>query len=156
MKRIAKILTQSGMRCAVAESCTGGLIGARLTDFPNSSQFFDCSIVAYSNSAKQQFLGVSPEILSDFGAVSQPTVAAMAEGILQRSQTQFSIAVSGIAGPGGGSLEKPVGTIWFAWASHNQPTHCEIHHLSGTRIKIRNRCVIIALSGLVKQLIPIS
>lgn len=153
VKRIAHLLSQHNLSCAVAESCTGGLIAARLTDYPGSSMWFDCGLVTYSNTAKQQFLGVSPEILTQFGAVSQETVTAMAEGILQRTQVHYSLAVSGIAGPGGGSLEKPVGTVWFAWASQNQPTQSQVHYLHGTRTKIRKTCVTIALSGLL-EIIP--
>ena len=153
VKRIAHLLRQHNLRCAVAESCTGGLIAARLTDYPGSSAWFDCGLVTYSNTAKQQFLGVSPEILTQFGAVSQATVTAMAEGLLQCTQVHYSLAVSGIAGPGGGSLEKPVGTVWFAWASQNQPTQSQVYHLHGTRTKIRKTCVNIALSGLL-EIIP--
>lgn len=145
---LATLLIQKDARCAVAESCTGGLVSAAMTTYPGSSQWFDCGLVTYSNAAKQQFLGVHSDILAQYGAVSQETVTAMAEGILQRTQVQFSLAVSGIAGPGGGNLEKPVGTIWFAWASQDQPTHTQIHHLSGTRTKIRKTCVSIAIEGL--------
>ncbi len=148
VKRIAHLLREHNLRCAVAESCTGGLIAARLTDYPGSSEWFDCGLVTYSNTAKQQFLGLSPQILTQFGAVSQETVIAMAEGVLQRTHVHYSLAVSGIAGPGGGSLEKPVGTVWFAWASQNQPTQSQMYHLQGTRNKIRKTCVTIALSGL--------
>ncbi len=150
VKRLAKRLIQKNNRCAVAESCTGGLVSAAMTAYPGSSQWFDCGLVTYSNAAKQQFLGVTPEILSQFGAVSQETVTAMAEGLLQRTQVQLSLAISGIAGPEGGSLEKPVGTVWFAWACHNQPTRTQVHHLSGTRATIRKTCVSIAVNGLLE------
>lgn len=145
---LATLLIRKDARCAVAESCTGGLISAAMTNYPGSSQWFDCGLVTYSNNAKQQFLGVSSDIIAQYGAVSQETVTAMAEGILQRTQVQFSLAVSGIAGPEGGSLEKPVGTIWFAWAGQGHPTHTKIHHLSGTRTMIRKACVSIAVDGL--------
>ena len=145
---LATLLIQKDARCAVAESCTGGLISAAMTTYPGSSQWFDCGLVTYSNTAKQEFLGVPTDILDQYGAVSQETVTAMAEGVLQRSQVQFSLAVSGIAGPEGGSLEKPVGTIWFAWASQDHPTHTATHHLSGTRTMIRKACVSIAIDGL--------
>ena len=150
--QLKQILVQKKLKYAVAESCTGGLISARLTAYPGSSQWFDCGLVTYSNEAKQQFLGVSRETLEQFGAVSQETVIAMAEGILQRRQVDLSIAVTGIAGPGGGSIEKPVGTVWFAWASKTQPTHSEVHHLIGTRTYIRNTSVKIALNGLLQNL----
>lgn len=152
VKRIADFLIQDNLRCAVAESCTGGLIAATMTSIPGSSQWFDCGLVTYSNDAKQRFLGVSAQILIQFGAVSQETVQAMAEGILQRSQAHFSLAVSGIAGPGGGSKEKPVGTVWLAWASHHQTTLSRVYHLQGTRTEIRRTCVTLALSGLLEQL----
>lgn len=146
--RLAILFTQKQLRCAVAESCTGGLIAAEITAYPGTSQWFDCGLVTYSNAAKHQFLGVTPETLHRFGAVSEATAISMAEGILHRSQVHISLAVTGIAGPGGGSLEKPVGTVWFAWASQGHPTRTELHHLSGTRTTIRNTCVTIALAGL--------
>lgn len=152
IQQLARILLAKDLRCAVAESCTGGLIAAAMTAYPGSSQWFDCGIVSYSNAAKQAFLGVTPVILNQYGAVSQETVTAMAEGILKRSQANLSVAVSGIAGPGGGSPEKPVGTIWFAWAHQNHSTHTQMVHLQGSRTHIRKRCVTIAVSGLVTSL----
>lgn len=149
--RLATVFTQKHLRCAVAESCTGGLIAAEITAYPGTSQWFDCGLVTYSNAAKHQFLGVTLETLQRFGAVSEETVKSMAEGILQRSQVHLSLAVTGIAGPGGGSVEEPVGTVWFAWASQGHPTRAELHHLNGTRSTIRNTCVTIALAGLLEQ-----
>lgn len=152
VKHIASLLIQGNQRCAVAESCTGGLIAATMTAIAGSSQWFDCGLVTYSNTAKQTFLGVSPDTLNHFGAVSQETVQSMAEGILQRTQVHYSLAVSGIAGPDGGTEEKPVGTVWFAWSSHNRPTISQVYHLQGNRTAIRKACVHIALSGLLAQL----
>ncbi|MGV3739793.1 MAG: CinA family protein [Gammaproteobacteria bacterium] len=151
-KHLKQILVQKKLRYAVAESCTGGLVAARLTAYPGSSQWFDCGLVTYSNEAKQQFLGVPKETLEQFGAVSRETAIAMAEGILQRTQVDLSLSITGIAGPSGGSKEKPVGTVWFAWASKTQPTRTEVHHLVGTRTYIRKTSVIIALNGLLQSL----
>lgn len=151
-KHLKQMLVQKKLRYAVAESCTGGLVAARLTAYPGSSQWFDCGLVTYSNEAKQQFLGVPKETLEQFGAVSRETAIAMAEGILKRTQVDLSLSVTGIAGPSGGSKEKPVGTVWFAWASKTQPTRTEVYHLVGTRTYIRKTSVIIALNGLLQSL----
>ena len=135
--------------CAVAESCTGGLIAAAITAQPGSSLWFDCGFVTYSNTSKQSLLGVSHQILNTHGAVSSETVIAMAEGTLSNSKAHISVAVSGIAGPDGGSTEKPVGTVWFAWAGPHTNTISICHHLTGTRAVIRSTCVSIALEGLI-------
>lgn len=151
-KHLKEVFVQRKLTYAVAESCTGGLVAAQLTAYPGSSQWFDCGIVAYSNAAKQQFLGVPAETLEQYGAVSQETAIAMAEGLLKRTQVDLTLSVTGIAGPSGGSLEKPVGTVWFAWASKNQATRTEVHHLLGTRTHIRKTSVLIAVNGLVQSL----
>ena len=138
VQQLARILLAKDLRCAVAESCTGGLIAAAMTAYPGSSQWFDCGIVSYSNAAKQTLLGVTPAIINQYGAVSQETVTAMAEGILQRSQANLRVAVSGIAGPGGGSAEKPVGLVHLALAIKNKPTvHVRCLFAQTTRTEIR-------------------
>ena len=114
---VGKLLLQKGKTLSTAESCTGGSIAQLITSIPGSSEYFKGSIVAYSNEIKEKFLGVSKQILIDHGAVSEQTVIAMAEGIRERFSTDFSIAVSGIAGPAGGTDEKPVGTTWIAVAT---------------------------------------
>ena len=106
-----------GWRVATAESCTGGLIAAALTHVPGSSDVVDRGFVTYSNAAKVAMLGVDPALIATHGAVSGPVAAAMAAGALARSEADAVVAVTGVAGPGGGSAEKPVGTVWFGWAT---------------------------------------
>lgn len=148
--KLSTLLIQKNLSCAVAESCTGGLIAAELTACPGSSQWFDCGCVTYSNSAKHDLLGVSQSLLETHGAVSEATVKSMAEGMLHHSKAQVSVAVSGIAGPGGGTLNKPVGTIWMAWASPNVLTQIIHYQLTGSRHSIRQQCVVLALKGLIQ------
>lgn len=111
-----------GKRMATAESCTGGMIAVALTDIAGSSDVFECGFVTYSNASKTALLGVDKAILKAFGAVSAETAQAMAEGALARSGAQVALSVTGIAGPGGGSAEKPVGLVWFGLAADGQPT----------------------------------
>ena len=118
--RLGGALARRGQRVATAESCTGGLIAALLTESPGSSAWFDRGFVTYSNAAKIDCLGVPEDLLARFGAVSEPVVRAMAIGTLARSDAALAIAVSGVAGPGGGSPEKPVGTVCVAWAHRPQ------------------------------------
>ena len=132
---------------ATAESCTGGLIANTLTDAPGSSEWFAGSIVAYSNDVKINLLGVSPEVLEEHGAVSRPVVLAMAQGILKTIGADISVAISGIAGPDGGTPEKPVGTIWMAWAWPGG-TRAKCYALSGDRITIKEQSVMAAVNGL--------
>ena len=113
---VAARLTSSGLRLATAESCTGGWIAKACTDLPGSSRWFLGGSVAYANDLKHSALGVDPAELDRHGAVSEPVVRAMAAGILERAAADLAVAVSGIAGPDGGSPDKPVGTVWFAWA----------------------------------------
>jgi len=113
---LAQALLQHGWMLSTAESCTGGLIAARCTDLAGSSDWFERGFVTYSNDAKHELLGVDPSLLRQHGAVSEPVAQAMALGALRHSQAQVSVAVTGIAGPSGGSADKPVGTVWFAWA----------------------------------------
>ena len=114
--RLGCALESDGALIACAESCTGGLIAAALTEIGGSSRWFDRGFVTYSNEAKQELLGVSLQSLQRFGAVSEPVAREMAQGALRRSRARIALAVTGIAGPGGGSLDKPVGTVCFAWA----------------------------------------
>ncbi len=116
---IGQLLRSKGMTLSTAESCTGGNIAQLITSIAGSSDYFKGSVVAYSNEIKEQFLGVPQQVITEYGAVSEQTVIAMAEGIRQRFVTDYSIAVSGIAGPGGGSMEKPIGTTWIAVATPN-------------------------------------
>lgn len=143
-------LTRARKALATAESCTGGWIAKSLTDIPGSSACFGFGFVSYSNDAKSRLLGVSGDTLETTGAVSESTVREMAEGALALSGADFAVAVSGIAGPDGGSEEKPVGTVWFAWSEKRGEapvTETECHRLDGNRDDVRARSVVIALSG---------
>jgi len=121
---------------AVAESCTGGLVAARITAVAGSSAYFDRGFVTYSNSAKVELLGVSPALLEAHGAVSSETALAMLAGVFERSNADFAAAVTGIAGPGGGTAEKPVGTVWVAWGGRGN-AEARLLQLSGDRGEVR-------------------
>ena len=144
-------LMQARLSVATAESCTGGWVGKALTDVAGSSGVFEYGIVSYSNDAKADLLGVSPESLAAHGAVSEAVVREMATGALDRSGADFAVAVSGIAGPGGGTEEKPVGTVWFAWVSRGMPepkVSTSRYLLKGDREAIRSQSVVLALQEL--------
>jgi len=140
------------MMLATAESCTGGGVASAVTEIAGSSVWFDRGFVTYSNQAKVDMLGVSNATLDSFGAVSEATVREMVEGALRHSQAQISLAVSGIAGPGGGTLEKPVGTVWFAWGCKQGECVARLHNLAGDRAEIRVQAVRIALQGVLEVL----
>lgn len=146
--QVGGLLKAHGMMLATAESCTGGGIAQAVTEIAGSSAWFERGFVTYANAAKVEMLGVRQATLDMHGAVSELTVREMAEGALQHSHAHTAVAVSGIAGPGGGTPEKPVGTVWFAWALRNGEIRAEVYHLSGTRAEIRARSVQIALQGL--------
>lgn len=138
-------LRSQQLMIATAESCTGGWVAKALTDQPGSSDYIGCGIVSYSNQAKQQLLGVSTESLRDHGAVSEPVVREMVSGALAVTGAQVAVAISGVAGPGGGSDEKPVGTVWFAWGRSPADTECVVEHFSGDRDSVRRQAVLFAL-----------
>ena len=135
-----------GIRLATAEGCTGGLIASLLTAIPGSSDVVERGFVAYSNAAKTELLGVPAEMIAAEGAVSGPVTERMAEGALQRSHADITIALTGIAGPGGGSAEKPVGLVWFGLAARDQPVFSERQVFSGDRTAIRLAAVARALT----------
>lgn len=141
-------LQEQGLKVAAAESCTGGLIAKRITDVPGSSGVFEFGWVTYANRAKTEMLGVPEEVLEYYGAVSEPVVKAMAEGALSRSRADVAVAVSGIAGPGGGTPEKPVGTVWLAWAFRGRETRTEMMFYPRDREAFRQMVSQKALSGL--------
>ena len=115
--QVAEQLLSKKLLMATAESCTGGLIAAACTDLAGSSVWFERGFVSYSNEAKTELLGVPADLIEAHGAVSEPVVRAMVEGALRHSRAQVAVAVTGVAGPGGGSPDKPVGTVWFGWAT---------------------------------------
>jgi nicotinamide-nucleotide amidase len=141
-------LLQRGLKLATAESCTGGWVAQAITATPGSSQWFERGFVTYSNAAKMELLGVHPDTLEHHGAVSEQTVREMAEGALRHSHAQLAVAVSGIAGPGGGSLDKPVGTVCLAWARSGGDTHVQSLQFMGNREAVRRQAVAAILKGL--------
>jgi nicotinamide-nucleotide amidase len=142
--RMAELLVQREWMLATAESCTGGLIGAACTDLAGSSTWFDRGFVTYSNAAKTEMLGVDTTVIARCGAVSKEVARAMVRGALQHSHAQVSLAVTGIAGPGGGGPDKPVGTVWFAWATP-QGVVSEMRTFGGDRAAVRAATVAHAL-----------
>ena len=147
-KAVVCHLAQQGLKAATAESCTGGLIAKRITDVPGASGVFECGWVTYADRAKTEMLGVPEEVLKRCGAVSEPVVKAMAEGALERSGADVAVAVSGIAGPGGGTPEKPVGTVWLAWAFRGGETRTEMMLYPRNRASFRKMVSQRALAGL--------
>lgn len=147
---LAERLAASGGVLATAESCTGGWIAKVLTDRPGSSAWFERGFVTYSNTAKCEMLGLDPARLARHGAVSRETVLAMAAGALMHSRADHSVAVSGIAGPGGGSPDKPVGTVWLAWGTP-RGVEAECRCFTGDREAVRRQTVVRALQGLLAR-----
>jgi len=146
-------LKTHGWMLATAESCTGGWVGQVVTAIPGSSSWYERGFITYANEAKIDMLGVSPETLARHGAVSEETACAMAAGALAHSRAQAAIAISGIAGPGGGTPEKPVGLVCYGWALADGTLMSSICRLGGNRDEIRSRAVAAALRGLI-DLIP--
>lgn len=142
-------LLHCGFMLATAESCTGGWVAQCITDVAGSSAWFDRGFVTYSNEAKCAMLGVDPGLLETHGAVSEATVRAMAAGALRNSRAQVAVAVSGIAGPAGGMADKPVGTVWFAWAKADGECRAQVRHFEGDRRQVRSQAVAAALRGVV-------
>jgi len=151
-QRVGERLQEQHRMLAVAESCTGGWVAKCLTDIAGSSQWFDRGFVTYSNAAKQTMLGVSRAALDAAGAVSEPTVREMAAGALESSMATVTLAISGIAGPGGGMPGKPVGTVCFAWAVAGSEVRAETRHFEGDREAVRRQSVGHALQGLLDVL----
>jgi nicotinamide-nucleotide amidase len=141
-------LKKRGFLLATAESCTGGGLSFYCTSVPSSSAWFERGFVTYSNAAKIEMLGVNPATIATFGAVSAETAQEMAIGALQHSHAQVSIAVTGIAGPAGGSEQKPTGTVWIAWARKDMPTQMEVEVFVGEREDIRHQVIEKALNKL--------
>ncbi len=144
-------LSKHACYLVTAESCTGGWISEAVTAIAGSSAWFDRGFVTYSNAAKQEILDVRPQTLAKYGAVSEQTVLEMVNGALAHSQAQVGVAISGIAGPSGGTADKPVGTVWLAYAFPNN-IYAQCHHFSGDRRRIREQAVITALQSLLHGL----
>ena len=146
---LGRALQARNLRVATAESCTAGWIAKALTDIAGSSQWFEGGLVAYSNAAKSSLLGVPAGLIAVHGAVSEPVVRAMAEGARARLGVALAVAVSGVAGPDGGTPDKPVGTVWFAWANGRETTAVR-EQLGGDREAVRRQSVALALNRLIE------
>ena len=147
---VADALQRRGWRLATAESCTGGLIAAACTERAGSSHWFDRGFVTYSNASKTEMLGVAAAVIGAQGAVSEPVACAMAQGALERSQAELSVAVTGIAGPGGAVPGKPVGTVWIGWARRGRVAQAECRHFDGDRHAVREATVLAALEHVLR------
>ena len=148
---VGALLLSNGQRLVTAESCTGGWVAQCLTSIAGSSQWFERGFVSYSNEAKQEMLGVESDTLRLHGAVSEAVAAAMASGALRHSHADWALAITGIAGPGGASTGKPVGTVCFGWAGPEGFVELETCHFSGTREDVRAHSVAHACTGLLKR-----
>ena len=149
--RLAQRLRARGWTMASAESCTGGLIAAACTELAGSSDWFERGFVTYSNQAKTDMLGVSAELIRDHGAVSEPVARAMASGAVSHSLARCALSVTGVAGPTGGSADKPVGTVWFGWSTP-AGVFAERQRFNGDRAAVRRASVAHALGGLLQRL----
>ena len=144
VQTVADTLLRRQWMLATAESCTGGMVAAACTDLAGSSAWFERGFVTYSNAAKTQMLGVDADLIASHGAVSEPVARAMAQGALQHSAAQLALAITGVAGPGGGSDAKPVGTVWFAFAGP-WGVRSEVQRFGGDRAAVRHSAALHAL-----------
>ena len=151
-QQVGKQLKQRDKMLVTAESCTGGWVGEAVTMIPGSSAWYERGFITYTYISKREMLGVKPKTLDKFGAVSEPTVREMVAGALRRSHAQVAVAVSGTAGPSGGTREKPVGTVCLAWGLKGGAIASETLHLKGDRRAIRRKAVKHALEGVLKLL----
>jgi nicotinamide-nucleotide amidase len=152
VKQLAAELLRKQQKVCTAESCTGGLIAKTFTDLAGSSDWFDRGFVTYSNAAKSEMLGVPASLIEDYGAVSEAIASAMASGALRHSEADYAIAVTGVAGPGGGSGEKPVGTVWIAVAFKDE-LGAQCHHFDGDRAAVREATLRAGLESLLERLV---
>ena len=150
--RVGATLQAKGLMLATAESCTGGWVAQAITAIAGSSGWFERGFVTYSDVAKMEMLGVSAGTLASHGAVSEQTAREMSTGALAHSRAQLAVAITGIAGPGGGSPEKPVGTVCFAWARRDGATRAQTRRFEGDRESVRRRSVVAALEGVLELL----
>ena len=149
-QRVGQVLKTHYLMLVTAESCTGGWIAKTVTDIAGSSEWFDCGLAVYSYEAKQALLGVRPQTLEVHGAVSRETAVEMVSGALVHSGASIAVAVTGIAGPGGGTSDKPVGTVWIGWKRRGGYPRAEVFHFDGNREAVRRQTVAAALQGLLE------
>lgn len=146
-QQLGEQLVAQKLTLATAESCTGGWVSKVITDIDGSSRWFDCALVTYSNQSKQDLLGVSSLTLDKYGAVSQPVVKEMVLGLLDRCHANLGVSISGLAGPDGGTVDKPVGMVWLAWAKPGQVIESMRFNFKGDREQVRMQAVMEALKG---------
>jgi nicotinamide-nucleotide amidase len=151
-RRVGRLARRRGVDIATAESCTGGGVATAITRISGSAKWFDRGFVTYTNLAKKQMLGVSQRTLGNHGAVSEPVAREMARGALRHSPADVSVAITGIAGPTGGSRSKPVGLVWFAWGVRGGEVQARCFRFKGDRTEIRRQSVAVALRGLIDLL----
>ena len=149
-KQVGIELTQQGLMLASAESCTGGWLGQTITSVAGSSAWYERGFITYAAISKHEMLGVSAATLEQHGAVSEQTVREMAEGAIVRSHAQVAVAITGIAGPDGGTAEKPVGMVCFAWVLKDGLARRQTRHFSGDREAVRRQSVAVALQGVIE------
>lgn len=154
--KLGNTLKSHGLMLALAESCTGGMVSQAITSIAGSSTWFDRGFITYSNAAKAEMLGVSNHTLEKFGAVSEQTAKEMAIGTLKNSHAQVSASITGIAGPDGGTPEKPVGTVCFAWLIINHPPATATKQFHGTRDEIRQQAAMFIMAELAKKIAELS
>lgn len=149
-EQLGHALLKNKATVTTAESCTGGGVASAITDVPGSSKWFHRGFITYANQAKHEMLHVSADLLKAEGAVCEAVVRAMVEGAAQEAGADYAVAISGVAGPGGGSSNKPVGTVWFAWLSP-QGISCQVHRFTGDRASVREQAVTISLQELLHK-----
>ena len=147
-EQLGECLMARGLKLASAESCTGGWLAKIITDIPGSSAWFTGSVVSYSNEAKQSLLGVSENTLKEFGAVSGETVLEMSDGLFAHTDADVAVSVSGIAGPDGGSEDKPVGLVWLSWGKRDKSVFANPYNFAGDREAVRKQSIKQALNNL--------
>ena len=154
-KQLGECLQEKGVKLATAESCSGGWVAKTVTDLPGSSAWFESSIVCYSNESKHDLLGVSAKTIEEFGAVSGDTVLEMVDGLFERTAADVVVSISGIAGPDGGSDDKPVGTVWLCWGKRDKTSLAHEYHFEGDREAVRLQTVEAALLAVMDVMICI-
>ncbi len=151
-EHLGRLLSMHDLALVTAESCTGGGLAEIITRIPGSSQWFERGFITYSNDAKQEMLGISQDMLKEYGAVSEQIASAMAEGALVNSHAQISVSITGIAGPEGGTEEKPVGTVCLAWQQRDETTQAARVLFEGDRQQVRQQACLMAMQGLIDML----
>lgn len=152
-QKLGQLCCEKGLRIGIAESCTGGSLAEVITSVPGSSAWFDSSVAVYTNAAKTSYLGVDPKLFEQYGAVSEPVAKAMAQGVLKHRDVDFAIGITGLAGPGGGSVEKPVGTVCFALADkHTGSCEAKTEQFYSGRKHIRRCATSVALQWFLKYI----